>query len=54
MVDYLDAVARGVRNEDAPAPGIEGRVIERAARRVGYGDGSDRPQRHDGLAASGT
>jgi hypothetical protein len=51
MVDHLDAIARGVRNEDTPALGIEGGVIELAARRAWYGDGSNRFQRHDGLTA---
>ena len=49
VVDHLDAVARGVRNEDAPALCIEGGVIELAALGVWYGDGSDCFQRHDGL-----
>jgi hypothetical protein len=49
VVDHLDAIARGVGNEDAPAVGIEGGVIEVAARGAWYGDGSDSFQRHDDL-----
>jgi len=52
VVDHLDAVARGVRDEDAPALGIEGGVIEGASGGAWYGDGSDRFQRHDGLTAA--
>jgi hypothetical protein len=51
MVDHLDAIARGVRDEDTPALRIEGGVIEVTARRARYGDGSDCFQRHDGLMA---
>jgi hypothetical protein len=47
VANHLDAVARGVRNEDAPALRIEGGVIEGAASGARYGDGSDRFQRHD-------
>jgi hypothetical protein len=47
VVDHLDAVARGMRDEDAPALRIEGGVIKLAAR--GYGDCSDCVQRHDDL-----
>ena len=49
VVDHFEAVARGVRDEDAPALGIEGGVIELAARSMRYGDGTDCFQRHDGL-----
>ena len=49
VVDHLDAVARGVRDEDAPALRIEGGVIKLAARGAWYGDGSDCFQRHDDL-----
>ena len=49
VVDHLDAVARGVRDEDAPALRIEGGVIELTARGARYGDGSDCFQRHDDL-----
>ena len=52
VVDHLDAIARGVGNEDAPALRIEGGVIELAAGGAGYGDGSDCFQRHDGLTAA--
>src|ERR1700682_2593628 len=51
VVDHLDAIARGVCNKDAPALGIEGGVIELAARGTWYGDGSDYFQRHGGLTA---
>jgi hypothetical protein len=51
VVDHLDAIARGVCNEDAPAVRIEGGVIEVAARSIRYGDGSDCFQRHDDLTA---
>ena len=51
VVDHLDAVARGVCNEDAPALRIECGVIELAARSARYGDGSDCFQRHDDLTA---
>jgi len=38
VVNHLDAVARGVGDEYAPAVGIEGGVIEVAARGAWYGD----------------
>jgi hypothetical protein len=41
VVDHLDAIARGVRNEDTPAVRIEGGVVKVAARCTWYGDGSD-------------
>src|SRR5882672_12127175 len=46
VVDHLDAIARGVCNEDTPALRIEGRVIKVATRGTWYGDGSDYFQRH--------
>src|SRR5439155_25030809 len=49
VVDHLEAIARGVCNEDAPALGVEGRVIELAAHGAWYGDGSDCFQWHDDL-----
>jgi hypothetical protein len=49
VIDHLDAIACRVRDEDAPAPYIEGGVIELAARGAWYGDGSDCFQRHDHL-----
>src|SRR5882672_10899975 len=49
VVDHLDAIARSVRDEDAPALRIEGGVIKLAARGAWYGDGSDYFQRHDDL-----
>jgi hypothetical protein len=51
MVYYLDAVARGVCNEDTPALRIEGGMIKLTIRRSWYGNGSDCFQRHDGLTA---
>ena len=53
VVDYLDAAARRVRNEDAPAFCVERAVIEGAARGAWYGDGADRFQRHDSPLAFG-
>jgi hypothetical protein len=50
VVDHLDAVARGVRDEDAPAPGVESGVIKFAAGRARYGDGCNFFQRHNVLA----
>jgi hypothetical protein len=47
VVDYLDAIAGGVCNEDTPAPRVEGGVIELAARGTWYGDGPDCSQGHD-------
>jgi hypothetical protein len=52
VVYHLDAIARGVCNEDPPAGRIEGGVIEVAARGAWYGDGSDCFQRHDDLTAA--
>src|SRR6202165_1427710 len=52
VVYHLDAIARGVCNEDAPAGRIEGGVIEVAACGAWYGDGSDCFQRHDDLTAA--
>src|SRR5450631_3807840 len=52
VVDHLDAIARGVRNEDAPAPCVERAMIEGASRGAWYGDSSDRFQRHDDLTAA--
>src|SRR5258705_2014935 len=51
VVDHLDAIARRVRNEDAPALRIEGGVIKLAARGAWYGDGSGYFQWHDDLTA---
>ncbi len=51
VVDHLDAIASGVRNEDTPAPRVEGGVIELAASGARYGDGSDCFQGHDDLTA---
>jgi hypothetical protein len=42
VVDHLDAIARGVRNEDAPALRIEGGVVKFAARGFRYGNRSHR------------
>jgi hypothetical protein len=50
MVDDLDAVARGVRNEHATAFCVERAVIEGAAGGMRDGDGANGFQRHDGLA----
>ncbi len=51
VVDHLNAIARGVRNEDSPALRIEGGVIKLAARGAWYSDGSGYFQRHDDLTA---
>ena len=51
VVDHLDAIARGVCNEDPPALRIEGGVIKLTARGARYGDGSGCFQRHDDLTA---
>ena len=42
VVDDLDAVARGVRDEHAPGFGIERGMIELAARSAGYFDDAKR------------
>jgi hypothetical protein len=49
VLDDLDAVAAGVRHENAAALWIEGAVIERAARRAWYPDRRNRFHGHDHL-----
>jgi hypothetical protein len=41
VVNDLDTIARGVRNEDAPGSGIERSVVEVAVRPVGYFDNAE-------------
>jgi hypothetical protein len=50
VVDHLDAIARGVRDEHAAGPGIERGVVEVAVLTVRNPDDADVPQRPDDLA----
>lgn len=51
VIDHLQAIARGVRDEDAAGFGIERGVIEIAVARVRNCDNADLPQRAEHVAA---